>query len=939
MIRHVTEDNLAYLTPEAKARVEIDRQLATAGWEVQDASRANLSAARGVAVREFVLKSPHGRADYLLFVDGAAAGVVEAKKEGQTLTGVEWQSAKYVDGLPEEIPTALEGALPFAYESTGAETRFTNTLDPDAASREVFSFHRPETLAGWLADIAKHPTAPTLRHRLRTLPPLERKGLWSAQVTAIQNLEKSLAANHPRALIQMATGSGKTFTAANVAYRLVKHADARRILFLVDRANLGRQTLKEFQGFSTPDDGRKFTELYNVQHLSSNYVDPVCRVTISTIQRVYSILRGETAMDEELDEHSAFEVAGELLPVEYRDNLPPEFFDVVIVDECHRSIYGLWRQVLDYFDAFTIGLTATPNKQAFGFFNQNLVMEYGHDQAVVDGVNVDFDVYRIRTEITERGSTIDAGMWTRFRDRSTRRSRWELLDDDISYGANELDRAVVARDQIRTVLETFRDRLFTEIFPGRSDVPKTLIFAKDDAHAEEIVQIARDVFGKGNDFVAKITYKATGRSTDDLIAAFRNSPSPRIAVTVDMIATGTDVKPLECVFFMRRVRSRTYFEQMKGRGVRVISDTDLQAVVPGATSKERFVIVDAVGVTETELQETPPLDRQPTVPLDRLLRQVSFGVRDPDTISTIASRLSRLDRRLSETQRTQLTVLARGTTLREIARGIVNALDPDRQLEAAQALVAGVGAGHARPSPEEILSVSKALLDEAVAPLATNPELRERIIEVRRTFEQAIDEISADTVLEAGYSADSTDRARATVESWERFCEEHHDEITALELLYTRPYTRRLTFREVKELAQAIERPPHGWTKEKLWEAYEALDRSKVRGSGQRVLTDLVSLVRVALHQEDELVPYPELVRERYRAWLLSQENAGRLFTQEQLLWLERIRDHVATSLGITADDFSYVPFVEAGGLGRAAQVFGDDLGPLLDELNEVLVT
>jgi len=939
MIRHVTEDNLAYLTPEAKARVEIDRQLATAGWEVQDASRANLSAARGVAVREFVLKSPHGRADYLLFVDGAAAGVVEAKKEGQTLTGVEWQSAKYVDGLPEEIPTALEGALPFAYESTGAETRFTNTLDPDAASREVFSFHRPETLAGWLADIAKHPTAPTLRHRLRTLPPLERKGLWSAQVTAIQNLEKSLAANHPRALIQMATGSGKTFTAANVAYRLVKHADARRILFLVDRANLGRQTLKEFQGFSTPDDGRKFTELYNVQHLSSNYVDPVCRVTISTIQRVYSILRGDTALDDELDEHSAFEVAGELLPVEYRDNLPPEFFDVVIVDECHRSIYGLWRQVLDYFDAFTIGLTATPNKQAFGFFNQNLVMEYGHDQAVVDGVNVDFDVYRIRTEITERGSTIDAGMWTRFRDRSTRRSRWELLDDDISYGANELDRAVVARDQIRTVLETFRDRLFTEIFPGRSDVPKTLIFAKDDAHAEEIVQIARDVFGKGNDFVAKITYKATGRSTDDLIAAFRNSPSPRIAVTVDMIATGTDVKPLECVFFMRRVRSRTYFEQMKGRGVRVISDTDLQAVVPGATSKERFVIVDAVGVTETELQETPPLDRQPTVPLDRLLRQVSFGVRDPDTISTIASRLSRLDRRLSETQRTQLTVLARGTTLREIARGIVNALDPDRQLEAAQALVAGVGAGHARPSPEEILSVSKALLDEAVAPLATNPELRERIIEVRRTFEQAIDEISADTVLDAGYSDDATDRARATVESWERFCEEHHDEITALELLYTRPYTRRLTFREVKELAQAIERPPHGWTKEKLWEAYEALDRSKVRGSGQRVLTDLVSLVRVALHQEDELVPYPELVRERYRAWLLSQENAGRLFTQEQLLWLERIRDHVATSLGITADDFSYVPFVEAGGLGRAAQVFGDDLGPLLDELNEVLVT
>nr|MBA3380308.1 DEAD/DEAH box helicase family protein [Actinomycetota bacterium] len=725
-----------------------------------------------------------------------------------------------------------------------------------------------------------------------------------------------------------------TFTAANVTYRLVKHADARRVLFLVDRANLGRQTLKEFQSFSTPDDGRKFTELYNLQHLSSNRIDPVARVTISTIQRIYSILRGDAALDEELDEHSAFEIAGELLPVEYDPDLPPEFFDVVIVDECHRSIYGLWRQVLDYFDAFTIGLTATPNKQAFGFFNQNLVMEYGHDEAVVDGVNVDFDVYRIRTEITELGAKIDAGLWTKFRDRQTRRSRWELLDDELPYTAAELDRKVVARDQIRTVLETFRDRLFTEIFPGRSEVPKTLIFAKDDSHAEEIVEIAREVFGKGNDFVAKITYKATGRKTDELIAAFRNSPNPRIAVTVDMIATGTDVKPLECVFFMRAVKSRTYFEQMKGRGVRVISDTDLQAVVPGATSKERFVIVDAVGVTEGELAETAPLDRQPTVPLDRLLRQVSFGVRDPDAISAIASRLARLDRRLTDTQRTQLAVLAGGKTIKEIAGGIGAALDPDRQLEAARAT-----SGPGEPSVDAIAAASKALLDDAVAPLATSPEFRERIIEARRSLEQAIDETSADTLVDAGYSKEATDRARDTVESWEHFCEEHRDEITALQVLYSKPYARRLTFPEVKELAEAIERPPHRFTAERLWEAYEALDRSKVLGSGQRVLTDLVSLVRVALHQEDELVPYPEIVRERFRAWLLAQENAGRVFTAEQLAWLEKIRDHVAASLGISTEDFDYTPFREAGGLGKAAAVFGDDLGPLLGELNEVLVT
>jgi type I restriction enzyme R subunit len=924
-----TDPGVAYLTPEAKARVEIDRMLAAAGWVVQDYARVNLSAARGVAVREFVLKAPHGRADYLLFVDGEAVGVAEAKKEGETLTGVAWQTAKYVEGLPGKLPTGVEGALPFAYQSTGVETRFTNTLDPDAKSRQVFWFHRPETLAGWIGEIRSHPLAPTLRHRMRVMPPADLADLWPPKDVAVRNLERSLAENRPRALIQMATGSGKTLLAAFVAYRLVKFADARRILFLVDRANLGRQTLKEFQGFSIPDDGRKFTELYNVQHLSSNTIDPVARVTISTIQRLYSTLRGEPELDPELDEHSAYDLLpAEPVPVEYNPRVPIETFDAVIVDECHRSIFGLWRQVLDYFDAFTIGLTATPNKQALGFFNQNLVMEYTHEQAVADSVNVDFDVYRIRTEMTEQGGKIEAGLVTQFRDRQTRRTRWRKIDEPVPYGAAALDRAVVAKDQIRTVIRTFKERLFTEIFPGRSEVPKTLVFAKDDSHADDIVQIVRDEFGKGDDFAVKITYKSTGRKTDDMISEFRNSYNPRIVVTVDMIATGTDVRPLECVFFMRSVKSRTYFEQMKGRGVRVIGDTDFQAVTPDALAKERFVVVDAVGVTETDLVETQPLDRQPTVPLDKLFKQISFGVRDPDLASTIAGRLARLERRLTKEDREELEQLAGGLGLQDISRGIVEALDPDRQQEVT---------GKEEPTEDEVAAAAKHLLDAAIAPLATNPELRERIIEVRRSYEQAIDETSVDVLLAAGQSKDGSDRARATVESFERFIEEHKDEITALQILYSRPYTQRLTFKEVKELANAIGRPPNQWTPEKLWAAYEALDRSKVRGSGQRVLTDIVSLVRFALHQDGELVPYPERVRERYEAWLLQQENVGRMFTPEQLAWLERIRDHVAASLEVSADTFSYTPFIEAGGLGKAAQVFGGEFASLLDELNEAL--
>ena len=291
----------------------------------------------------------------------------------------------------------------------------------------------------------------TLRRRLTEMPPLDVSGLWPVQTEAIRNLEQSLAEARPRSLVQMATGSGKTFMACNQVYRLIRHAGTRRVLFLVDRSNLGRQAYREFQGFTVPGDGRKFTELYNVQLLQSNSIDPVSRVCIATIQRIYSMLRGEE-LDPEQEEFSGFDVASARhspQTVEYNPNCPIEEFDFIITDECHRSIYDLWRQVLEYFDAFLIGLTATPSKQTIGFFNQNLVMEYNHQQAVADGINVGYNVYRIETKITEEGSTIEAGMTVDRRDRRTRNVRWEELDEAIPYSPGQLDRDVVAVDQIR----------------------------------------------------------------------------------------------------------------------------------------------------------------------------------------------------------------------------------------------------------------------------------------------------------------------------------------------------------------------------------------------------------------------------------------------------------------------------------------------------------
>ncbi len=857
--------------------------------------------------------------------------MIEAKKEGATLTGVEVQSARYAQGLPASLP-AWRRPLPFSFESTGIETHFTNGLDPQPRARAVFAFHRPETLAQWLiylpapvdAASVQEPT-PTFLARLQTLPPLIEAGLWPAQIIAIRNLENSLKANKPRALIQMATGSGKTFTAISFIYRLIKFAGARRVLFLVDRGNLGRQTKKEFDQYSSPYNNYKFGEEYIVQHLQSNQLDLTARVTICTIQRLFSMLKGRELAPE--DDEQSVDGLGNLFkqpePIAYNPAFPIETFDIIVTDEAHRSIYNLWRQVLEYFDAYLIGLTATPSKQTFGFFNQNLVMEYGHQQAVADGVNVNYDVYRIRTRVSEQGSQIEAGYSVGYRDRLTRKTRWQELDEDMAYDADALDRAVQTPDQIRTVVRTFRDRLHTDIFPGRTEVPKTLVFAKDDNHAEKIVEILREEFGKGNDFAQKITYRTTGEKPERLISAFRNSYFPRIAVTVDMIATGTDIKPVEIVMFMRAVKSRNFFEQMKGRGVRIIPPTDLQAVTPDARAKDHFVIVDCRGRVRAGQTDSAPMDVKKSVPFDKLLQAVALGNVEPEVLSSVAARLARLDRELTPAQRDQVSTASGGHSLKDLARGLVDALNPDT--------TADLPPGEAEQ-----------FMQRAVKPLC-DPALRQLLVTLKQQAEQIIDTVTQDQLIEADFSEAARERARGTVESFERFIAEHKDEITALQILYSRPQrlsgagqgAEPLTFEALKALADTLQAPPHLWTESQLWQAYAALDKSKVKGENRRrILTDLVSLVRFAMHQDNELLPFPERVNANFKAWLAQ---AGHPFTPEQLHWLEMIRDHIAANLGIEPDDFGYSPFAQEGGIGKVYQLFGPGLPRVLEAMNREL--
>jgi len=950
--------------PEERARQQIDIALEAAAWIVQDRLAMNLYAGPGVAVRELPMAPGHGSADYLLFVHAKAVGVLEAKPAGYRLTNVELQADKYATGLPAGLNPPVN-PLPFLYMSTGVESRFINGLDPDPKTRAISAnlphIHRPETLAEWLAAesldawvrrvhsdpgglyTAADDTRPSsLRARLQTLPPMQQGSLYPNQVEAVTNLERSFRQNRPRALVQMTMGAGKTIAAISAVYRLIKYAGARRVLFLVDRSNLGEQAEKEFQGYRPSDVHRLFTELYNVQRLTSNTIMDSSRVVIATIQRVYSMLKGEPDLDPAEEAGSQFETSPEVhrqpLPVVYSASYPPEYFDVIVVDEVHRSIYTLWRQVVEYFDAFIVGLTATPSKQTFGFFNKNLVMEYDHDRTVADNVNVDHDVYEILTRITAQGATVEAGPDTMlgYRHRQTRALRWETPDDDLTYDAEELDRRVVARDQIRTIIRTFRDRLPIDIFPGRKEVPKTLIFAKDDSHAEDIVEIVRDEFGRGNAFCQKITYKVTGVDPRDLIQAFRNQYEPRIAVTVDMVATGTDIKPVEIVMFMRAVKSRILFEQMKGRGVRTIDPNELRAVTPDAIAKTHFVIVDCVGQTHSPLADTQPLDRNRSVSLKALLEHVAMGGTDPDMLSSLASRLSRLSKECGPEENARILAASGGVGFEDLCRGIIDALDPDQQIVEARRRFA-VPEGQ-EPNDAQIQTAAGALLKQATQPLASRPALRILLQDLKREIEQVIDEISLDELIHAGASEDAKEKARTLVSSFEQYIEEHKDEVDALQFFYAQPYSRRLSFLDIKNLADAIKAPPRAWTSEKLWRAYEILHKDKVRGaSNRRLLTDIVSLLRFATHRDEELIPYREHVRERFDHWLVQQQSRGRSFTTDQHLWLEMIRDHIATSLEMTIEDLDYAPFSGKGGRARASQVFGDELARLFEEMNVVL--
>jgi type I restriction enzyme R subunit len=918
--------------PEQIARDNIDKQLIACGWVIQSIKQINLNAGVGVAVKEY--STDVGPADYVLFVEGKPCGVIEAKKKDEAfrLNVHEKQVEDYANAKLKHLNNE---PLPFVYISTGVITRFADFTDPKPRAREIFSFHKPETLRTWLK------TNKSLRKRLHDLPALPLEGLRDCQINAITNLETSFKQNRPKALIQMATGSGKTFTAITAIYRLLKYAKAKRVLFLVDTKNLGEQAEQEFMSFVPNDDNRKFTELYSVQRLKSSYIASDSQVCISTIQRLYSVLKG-TELEESLEEENPNEKSWqpkEIPPIEYDPKMPIEFFDFIVIDECHRSIYNLWKQVLEYYDAFEIGLTATPDKRTIGYFDQNLVSEYSHEMAVADGVNVGYDVFIIDTKVTQQGATIWKGEYVEHRERLSRKKRMELQDEDENYSKQQLDKEVVNPNQIRTIIKTLREQL-PLIFKDRYDknsvfeVPKTLIFAKTDSHANDIIDIVRAEFAEENKFCKKITYK-TDEDPKSVLSQFRNDYYPRIAVTVDMVATGTDIKPLECLLFMRDVKSKNYFEQMKGRGTRIIDLDSLRKVTPTAKfTKDHFVIIDAIGVTKSLKTDSRPLEKKPGVPLKALLEAVAVGARDEELFTSLANRLTRLDKQITEKEKQQFIEIAGGKSVALVVKELLNAFNPD-VLEAIESQVRITMAGAA---PLDIQTAIKTNIEQLQHEAAKvfNGDLNTYIENVRKAHEQKIDLANPDEVIHVGWDKDNLDKSKEVVADFTAWMQAHKDELTALQIFYNQPFRRReLTYKMIKEVLEKLLNEKPTLAPVNVWRAYEALEQCN--GSVRNELTAIVSLIRKVSGLDTTLTAFDKTVDKNFQAWVFKKQAGATKFNEEQMQWLRMIKDYVVNSFHIDKDDFDLNPFNAQGGLGKMWQLFGDKTDDIINELNEAL--
>ena len=867
------------MTSEEKARKKIDQWFNEAGWRVVDREEYEPTMS-AVAVREGLLKG-NLEADYFLFINGKAVGVLEAKREEIDVSSdkVSSQVVTYARSVPDCYQTWRK-PLPMLYKSNGRVVLFEDYRKTNTEWEELNRIHTPREIVCMLG----------IDDPFAGLPVLRKNGLRNCQFEAITELEKSFRGGQKRALMVLATGAGKTYTACLAAYRMLSFTPMRRILFLVDRNNLGKQAETEFGTFRLTENGEAFNMIFGVERLKSSVMPKDCNVVISTIQRLFSLLKGEEILDDDNDDSDD---ATEEITLPENPNLPHDYFDMIVIDECHRSIYGNWRKVLEYFDtARLLGLTATPVPETMAFFNNNRIVNYTLEKSIVDGVNVDNRVYRIKTEATENGGAILKGEHLKVETRYTGNIEEVSNRETKNYSKTELNRSIINPSQIKLILTTYRDAVYTEMFcdPGREAVfeylPKTLIFALNEAHATNIVNIAKEVFGEVcpnadmNRYVQKITYSAG--DSNELIRQFRNDRDFRIAVTCTLVATGTDVKPLEVVMFMRDVESEPLYIQMKGRGVRTIGDEQLRNVTPNALSKDCFFLVDAVGVTEhtMSIPEQGVGPDTEVITLKVLLERIAHGNLPDMYIKRLASTLSRLHNKADGEQRAEFERLAHDS-MDAIASRIYDALE----------------SGELPPFNDinEPNNERKGL----VAPVANHADARKYILILAAGFVSTLMP-GEDTLISKGFSVEE---AKDTTSAFEQYCRDHQDEIEALRILYNQN-GEPITYAMLKDLENKLKMENNKFSAKQLWNSYAIVSPDHVRRATKKeesdALTNIIQLVRYAFRQIERLDCVCTTARQYFNLWC-GQWHRDISDRQKELM--SQVVDYIAANGACTIRD------------------------------------
>jgi len=871
------------MLPEEKARIKIDKQLTDAGWDI--VARDEYIPFNASAVKEALMQG-NKESDYLLFVDDKAIAVVEAKAEDNSLGDIVAQQAEWYSKNPQGwVGLWFPNQIPFVYLANGNKIYFKNMLESDSEYVELSEMHSPKKMLQMLGEKSEY----------GALPRIEKKGLRDCQYDAEVKLEASLKAGRKKALAILATGSGKTYLACLASYRLLNYTPTKRVLFLVDRNNLARQTETEFSLFDRTEKQKPMNELYQINRLTKPE-NIQGDIIISTIQKLFAVLMGQNITEDDEDKEDEKLGLKDVIKNEpdivLGENLklPPDYFQFIIVDECHRSIYGKWKAVLDYFkDAKVLGLTATPTSEAYAYFNKNIVEEYTYEDSVVDGVNVPARVYRIITDATVHGGTINQGETVTDINRSGETVDEYKAQQRIDYAPNQLDRSVINPNQIEAVLKSYMESIYTDLYPEREEnwnyIPKTLIFAKDDNHATKIVEIAKKVFaekfpsGKVPDnFVQKITYSAG--DSNALIRELRTEKDFRIAVTVTLVATGTDVKPLEVVLFMNDVKSDVLYTQMKGRGCRTINEDKLREVTPNADNKNCFYIVDAVGVTESDKHIPQPGKgggpRPKVLRLDQLLERLSHGEVSDENLALLRDYCATIQKRYEDNplfeRHLNMFISDYGFSPRRLANNINQSLS--------QNLL----------PPYENISDENFARKNLIFCLMSNLSARKKLLEMLRGY-YAVTPEKKDEVIYKGFSKET---AKSFIVNFEQYLNDNEDKIEALRIIYNSEDTV-ITYSMLTELQDKLIAENGQFTPYYIWKNYKILDNDgnvEELDTKQNIkaLTHLIQLVRYAYKKSNKLV---SLIKGYSQRFNLYCGQVQRELTDDQKEIMKQIADYI----------------------------------------------